>query len=276
MAGRGGQHRLGIPRDAAGLRTAPGGAARRHRLRHALLRARGLCTNSYNKVGLFLAQLRHDLGVETYARAERAYFQEWSFRHPSTSDFFNVFERVSGCDLSTYRRNLVEGTARLDWSVVSAKTQKEARDFGVFDEAGRRVTYERGRVVLPKKERQKDDSSDKKGGIFESVVVFGNRGEWPHGAQARLVFEDGTVVDRSLPEGARWVRLRVRYKSKLAWAAADPERANAWDWDRSNDSIVLGRGKGAADTAGARAVAKYFARVAYWIGLFLQAAWSVA
>ncbi len=231
-------------------------------------------TNSYPKVGLFLAQLRHDLGVETFARAERAYFQEWSFRHPSTSDFFSVFERVSGRDLSTYRRNLVEGTARLDWSVVSAKTRKEARDFGVFDEAGRRVTYERGRVVLPKKE--KDGSSDKKSKIFESVVVFGNRGDWPHGAQARLVFEDGKVLDRPLPADASWVRLRIRYKSRLAWAAADPDRENAWDWNRSNDSIVLGRGKGAADTAGGRAVVKYFARVAYWIGLFLQAAWSLA
>src|SRR5262249_39126125 len=41
--------------------------------------------NSYMKVGLFMAQLRHDLGAETFARAQRAYFQEWSFRHPSTS-----------------------------------------------------------------------------------------------------------------------------------------------------------------------------------------------
>jgi hypothetical protein len=109
--------------------------------------------NSYLKVGLFLAQLRNDLGVETFARAQRAYFEEWSFRHPSTSDFFDVFERVSGRDLSTYRRHLVEGTARLDWSVVSAKTREESKDFGVFDRAGGRATYEKGRRVLPTKEK---------------------------------------------------------------------------------------------------------------------------
>lgn len=236
--------------------------------------------NSYMKVGLFMAQLRNDLGVETFARAQRAYFQQWSFRHPTTSDFFDVFERVSGRDLSTYRRSLVEGTARLDWSVVSAKTGEAPKDSGVFDRAGGRVTYEKGRSVRPKQEKEKKDK-EKKGRpdekkIYESVVLFGNRGEWAHGARGRLVFEDGKVVDRVLPAEARWVRLRVRYGSKLAWAAVDPDRTNVWEWNRGNDSIVLGRGKGAADTAGGRAAAKYFAKAAYFIGLFVQAAWALA
>jgi hypothetical protein len=231
-------------------------------------------TNSYPKVGLFLAQMRNDLGVETFARAQRAYFQEWSFRHPSTSDFFDVFERVCRCDLSTYRRNIVEGTARLDWSTVSAASETEARDAGVFDRPDGRVTYEKGRQVLPKKE-EKDKSPDQPK-VFESTVVFGNRGEWPHAAQARLVFEDGTVLDRALPAEARWVRLRIRYKSKLAWAAVDPDRINTWDINRLNDSVVIGHGKGAADTAGGRAVAKYFARTAYLVGLLLQAVWALA
>ena len=83
-------------------------------------------------------------------------------------------------------------------------------------------------------------------------------------------------MDRTLPAGAKWVRLRVRYSAKLAWAAADPDRQNPWDANRLNDSKVLGQGKGAADTAGGRAVAKYFAKVAYLIGLFLQAVWTLA
>jgi hypothetical protein len=230
--------------------------------------------NSYMKVGLFMAQLRNDLGVKTIARAQRAYFQQWSFRHPSTSDFFEAFEKASGRDLSTYRRNLVEGTARLDWSVVSAKTDVEPKESGVFERPGGRVTYDKGRQVKPTEEKKKKDSDEKKS--FQSVVLFGNRGDWLHGARARLVFEDGRVVDRVLPEDAQWVRLRIRYKSKLAWAAVDPDRSNTWDWNRGNDSLILGRGKGAADTAGGRAVTKYFAKAAYLIGLFLQAVWTLA
>jgi hypothetical protein len=229
--------------------------------------------NSYPKTALFLAQLRTDLGLATFARAQRAYFQAWSFRHPSTSDFFDVFEKVSGRDLSTYRRNLVEGTAWLDWSVVSARTEREPADAGAFDRPGGRVVLERGRKVRPAKEPEPKDSAAKG---YESVVVFGDRGDWEHGALARLVFEDGTVVDRQLPAEAKWVRLRVRYKSRLAWAAVDPTRANAWDRNRLNDSKVLGTGQGEADTAGGRAVAKYFAKTAYLVGLFLQAVWALA
>ena len=228
--------------------------------------------NSYMKTGLFLAQLRRDLGTETFARAMRAYFEQWSFRHPSTSDFFDVFERVCRCDLSGYRRNLVEGTSRLDWSVVSAKSEAEPGDGGVFDGPKGRITYEKGRPVHPKGA----DRGPRQKEIFETVVLFGNRGEWAHGAAARLVFEDGTVLDRALPAEARWVRLRIRYKSKLAWAAADPERLNAWDWNRGNDSLVIGHGKGKAATAGGRATAKYFSEAAYLIGLFLQAVWTLA
>src|SRR5207247_10917401 len=111
---------------------------------------------------------------------------------------------------------------------------------------------------------------------FESVVLFGNREAWPHGALARLVFEDGKILDRVLPAEARWVRLRMRYKARLAWAAVDPERVNEWDVNRLNDSLVIGHGEGAADTAGGRAVTKYFARAAYFVGLFLQAVWTLA
>jgi len=227
------------------------------------------------KVGLFMSQLRNDLGADVFARAQRAYFQQWSFRHPSTADFFDVFEKVSGRDLSNYRRNLVEGLARLDWSVVSAKTDSEPKDSGVFERAGGRVTYEKGRQIKPREEKERKDSPGERR-MFSSEVLFGNRGDWLHGARARLVFEDGRVLDRVLPEDAQWVRLRIRYTSKLAWAAVDPDRSNTWDWNRLNDSIVLGRGKGAADTAGSRSAVKYFAKASYLIGLFLQAFWTLA
>ena len=65
------------------------------------------------------------------------------------------------------------------------------------------------------------------------------------------------MVDRRIPAEARWVRYRATGKSRLAYAVVDPERANLWDWNRLNDSKVLGTGRGAAATLGHRAVAKY-------------------
>ena len=114
------------------------------------------------------------------------------------------------------------------------------------------MTYDgRRRRARPEECAEEGEIKDDDKTIYDTVVLFGNTGEWEHGAKARMVFKDGRVLDRVLPEDAQWVRLRIRYTSKLAWAAVDPDRSNTWDWNRLNDSIVLGRGKGAAETLGA-------------------------
>ena len=239
--------------------------------------------NSYMKVGLFMAQLKNDLGARAFTRAQREYFRRWSFRHPGTKDFFDTFEEVTGRDLSTYRRNLVEGTSRLDWSVVSARTNEAASDNGVFDRAGGRVTYDDdgaevaadGKASKPAtKETKKKPHGEHE--TYVSTVLVGNLGEWAHGALARLVFEDGTVVDRRIPAEARWVRYRTTGKSRLAYAVVDPERANTWDWNRLNDSKVLGTGRGAAATLGHRAVAKYTGWAAALSAVWTQLLWALA
>ena len=231
--------------------------------------------NSYMKVGLFMAQLKSDLGPRAFTRAQREYFRRWSFRHPGTNDFFDTFEEVSGRDLSTYRRNVVEGTDRLDWSVVSAKTRAAERDTGVFDRTGGRVTLDAGtEATTPGAKSKKPDSEKKK--PYVSTVLVGNLGEWPHGALARLVFEDGTVVERRVPADARWVRYTVTWKSRLAHAVVDPDRANPWDWNHLNDSKVLGTGKGAADTLGGRAAVKYGGLTAALSALWTQLLWALA
>jgi hypothetical protein len=237
--------------------------------------------NSYPKVGLFMAQLKNDLGAGVFARAQRAYFQQWSFRHPNTADFFDTFERVSGRDLSTYRQNIVDGRARLDWQVISAKSSEAEDDSGVFEHSGKKTTYEDGKVVPAGEKRAKtghktSDDGDKTK-VYGTLVLFGNTGDWAHGATARMVFVDGTVLERQIPADARWIRYRIRYKSRLAYAVVDPDRKNTWDWDRLNDSKVLHSSKeGAARTLGKRAFVKYTVWTAYLGGLWSQLAWVLA
>jgi hypothetical protein len=233
--------------------------------------------NSYPKVGLFMAQLRNDLGAPVFARAQRAYFQQWSFRHPNTADFFDTFERVSGRDLSTYRRHVVDGTSILDWQVVSARSEEADDDYGVFERDGKKTTYDDGAVVPPGEKKAKHSKSHDEKKIYGTVVLFGNTGSWAHGAKAKMVFLDGTVVERALPADARWARLRIRYKSRLAYAVVDPDHANVWDWNHLNDSKVLrSGGKGEARTLGRRAYVKYSGWVAYLAGLWSQILWALA
>ena len=64
--------------------------------------------------------------------------------------------------------------------------------------------------------------------------------------------------------------------SRLAYAVVDPERANTWDWNRLNDSKVLGTGRGAAATLGHRAVAKYTGWAAALSAVWTQLLWALA
>jgi len=233
--------------------------------------------NSYMKVGLFMAQLKNDLGASTFSRAQRAFFDEWSFRHPSTDDFFRTFERVSKRDLSTYRRNLVEGTATLDWQVVSARSVRVSDEEGVFDRPEGRVTLEDGRIVRPEKSAEpKSETKPDKPKTYSSRVLFGNTGDWAHGATARIAFEDGTILDRVIPASAQWVRYEIRYKSPLAWAVVDPDRRNAWDRNHLNDSKVLSSGKGDARVLSKAAPTKYTGLAAWLLGLWSQLSWALA
>jgi hypothetical protein len=229
--------------------------------------------NSYMKTGLFMAQLKNDLGAGPFSRAQRAYFDEWSFRHPSTDDFFRTFERVAGRDLSTYRR-LVEGTGLLDWEVVSVKSGRPLSDEGVFDRPEGRVTLEDGKVVRPARAAASEKKTEP--GIYFTRVLFGNAGDWLHEARARIAFEDGTILERALPASAKWVRYEIRYKSPLAWAVVDPERRNTWDWNRLNDSKVLRSGRGEAHVLSKRATVKYTGFASWILGLWSQLAWALA
>jgi hypothetical protein len=217
--------------------------------------------NSYMKVGLFLDQLRNDVGARAYARAEREFFSRWAFRHPSTDDFFAALEQSLGRDLSLYRNGIVEGTARLDWQVVSASSRAFRGDAGIFDRPAGRVTIDPRKTEA---ERRRGTEKERWG----SIVLFGNTGNWPHAAPARLVFEDGTVVERVLPADARWVRLTASSRSPLAWAAVDPDRLNPWDVNRLNDSRVLRGGRKTADTRSLAASRKYLGWAAGLSALF--------
>jgi hypothetical protein len=223
--------------------------------------------NSYMKTGLFMAQLRDEIGPRAFARGERAFFDKWRFRHPSTEDFFRSFSEGAGRDLSAYQKAFVDGTTRLDWQVVSARSASTAPAVGVVEAGGKRTTYD-------EKGRRGSVKAEKPGG-WQSIVLFGNTGDWRRGAAARLAFADGTVIERMLPPAA-WVRLRISSKSALAWAAVDPERHNAWDANRLNDSKVLRVGKGAADTHGGAARSKYFGWAAGLASMLSQALWVFA
>lgn len=58
--------------------------------------------HAYNRSAMAYAFLRDALGDSIFKQALHTYMDQWNGKHPIPYDFFNIFENVSGQDLSWY------------------------------------------------------------------------------------------------------------------------------------------------------------------------------
>lgn len=85
----------------------------------------------YKKTAIAFNYLMQYLGEEGMNACMAAYFEAWKFKHPGPADIREVFERVSGKDLSWFFDDLINTTRRTDYSVKSAKTNGNSMDVKV-------------------------------------------------------------------------------------------------------------------------------------------------
>jgi hypothetical protein len=101
----------------------------------------------YAKTGQAFRYLEQYLGREVIDRCFRTYFDRWKFRHPQPEDIQQVFEEVSGKDLSWFFQGYIQGTEQLDFRITKLKgnvaTLKNQVDIplpasiGLVDEEGK-------------------------------------------------------------------------------------------------------------------------------------------
>ncbi len=155
---------------------------------------------AYMKPGTMLHALRAVLGPETFDEAYRAFFREWSWKHPYPWDFFRTVERVAGRELDWFWEPWFFGTATLDQAVAGVSRTAD----------GLEVTVENldGAVMPVRLEVATADGSTR-------------RVEWPARAWS----------------GARTITRSVSLprEAEVTGVTLDPER---WfpDVDRSNNS----------------------------------------
>ena len=161
--------------------------------------SRSYALNSYAIPATALLQIENDLGPALFARCLRAYFEEWSFRHPDTHDFFATFSRVSGRDLSRYRDGMFFAHNKLDLSVESVGQTP--------DPAG-----------------------------FRSTVHLRRDGKLPLGAEVLFEFADGSRKRGAIRPYAARTKFELRSRARLVRVVIDPEARNVWDSNLINNS----------------------------------------
>ena len=74
---------------------------------------------AYSKGEVFVEQLGAIVGEAKRDEAMRAYFAQWSFKHPGPNDFKRVLERTSGLELDWYFQYMMNTTDAIDYAVES-------------------------------------------------------------------------------------------------------------------------------------------------------------
>ncbi|HEY6162736.1 MAG TPA: M1 family metallopeptidase [Bacteroidia bacterium] len=75
----------------------------------------------YSKTAIIFDYLHAYLGDELYDKCAQEYFTEWEFKHPMPKDVREVYERVSGKNLSWFFDDLINTTKKLDYKIKGTR-----------------------------------------------------------------------------------------------------------------------------------------------------------
>jgi len=186
--------------------------------------------NVYAKAGLMLLTLEKWLGEEVMSRLMKTYFERWKFRHPTSKDFVQVAEEVSGKDLGWFFSQVLHSPDRLDYAVSGLKAEEIAAGEGLFGG--------RSNGPLPK-----DSNAEKRPEsvikAYRNEVTVARYGEWIFPQEVLIVFDDGEKVRENWDGRDRWKRFVYQKTAKVVSAEVDPGHKMVLDANYGNNSRVL-------------------------------------
>ena len=217
--------------------------------------------NSYTRPSVTLRHMKNILGVETFNRAMRRFFQTWRFRHPSTADFEQIFLEDVGPDFNWFLEQAFHTDRTLDYRIRTAKSRQTKDPRGWFwQDDGERTRIgpadfhrgDRGRDAAEEVEEVEEEE-----GMYRTEVVVERRGEFIHPVTVELVFADGERLRHEWDGVSKWIRYVETRASKLVSAEVDPDHLMDLDIDPLNNSFRLESARAPAS--------KMVAHLVFWL-----------
>jgi hypothetical protein len=90
------------------------------------MREKNIGINLYYKPGMGLDLLRNQvLGADRFDYAFKKYMEEWSFKHPTPTDFFRSMENAAGEDLSWFWKGWIIENWKMDQAITAVTVAKK-------------------------------------------------------------------------------------------------------------------------------------------------------
>jgi hypothetical protein len=161
-------------------------------------------------------------GRDKIDRLLKHYYQQWSFKHPTTSDFIEVAKSVD-LAMGNFIEQAVTTTDTIDLQVYQLTSTKKRLNGG-FD--------------LTSDELPPPFNEPKESELFFNRVVLAREGQLKlPKVNVRLAYDDGTVEMREwvIPYDTQWTRWEWQSKAKLKAVFIDPEQRVLLDKKLTNN-----------------------------------------
>jgi hypothetical protein len=179
--------------------------------------------NSYSKPALSLIMLERYLGEEMMYRVMRTYHHRYRFKHPTSQDFINVVNEVTGRNLNWFFENTWFSSNLFDYSVDRIVNRKLPASEGVFTMNG----------------QPQDSAAQQPSKEYECEVVIKREGEALAPVDVLIVFKNGDIRREGWDGQYRWKRFTFQSDSPVSYAIVDPEKKLAMDINYNNNSKVV-------------------------------------
>jgi len=201
--------------------------------------------NSYTKPALSLVTLERYLGEEMMYRVMRTYHFRYRFKHPTSQDFINTVNEVTGKDMNWFFENTWFNSNLFDYSIDRVVNLRIPNPNGVFNENGKPM--DSTAVGAPTKEYQCD-------------VVVKREGEAIAPVDVLVVFKNGEEKREWWDGQYRWKKFTYQSDSPVSYAIVDPDMKLALDVNYNNNSQVL-----RDDNFRSLAARKYASKWMFWL-----------
>jgi hypothetical protein len=219
-------------------------------------------TNSYSRPATILATLERLAGSPAWPRVMRTYAENYRFKHPTSRDFLNTLNAVTGKDWSWFFDQYIWGARKLDYAVTEISSDEIDDAPGLYDTPKGRVTRTQSEIERADRAREKAEQraekvakraarDAKRRGVpappaaatatptrYDCAVRVQRLGDGVAPVELAVYFSDSTVAHERWDGRYQWTRFRYTRAAQIDSAVVDPEGKLLIDVDRLNNSRV--------------------------------------
>jgi hypothetical protein len=195
---------------------------------------------SYSKPATVLGTLEGLIGVERMGEVMQTYYSRWRFKHPTTRDFIDVVEDITGEDYSWFFDQFVYGTVAVDNKVSSVSTKR-----------------------IDNPSQSHDEEGEGTGKMYRSKITLNREEQGYMPVDVLIRFDDDQTEIVRWDDRADWKTFEFERPSRATEVYIDPANTILLDVNRLNNRWV--------SESDASVSTKYGLKYLVWVQQFLQA-----